>query len=214
MARVDDYNEAFELGRRALEGTDPGVLAGLAGAGLLETSEERTSMSLNFLGREVVVSWPDLDIRPAGSDEILPVQQRVLIVHYLTGALSSGGSPVTGEWIAYQEVPDGRFYLDAFVKRAKQPLLAGFGERPDLLTELAGMAYGAVPLDHGDVSVVVRALPLVPIALILWRGDDEFPPEANLLFDRNVSGLLSAEDIAWLAGMVVYPLVGTAGKTG
>ena len=105
------------------------------------------------------------------------------------------------------------FYLDSFLKRAKDPLLAAFGPRPDRLVELAQEAYGAGPFDSGDHSVVVRALPFVPTALILWEGDDEFPPEGNILFDRNISKFFSAEDIAWLAGMVVYPLVGKA-KTG
>jgi hypothetical protein len=44
--------------------------------------------------------------------------------------------------------------------------------------------------------------------LIIWKGDDEFPPEGNILFDRNILQILSAEDIAWLSGMVVYPLIG------
>jgi len=51
---------------------------------------------------------------------------------------------------------------------------------------------------------------MVPVALILWKGDDEFPPEGTILFDRNISHILSAEDIAWLAGMIIYPLLGMA----
>ncbi|MBW1912080.1 MAG: DUF3786 domain-containing protein, partial [Deltaproteobacteria bacterium] len=54
------------------------------------------------------------------------------------------------------------------------------------------------------------ALPLAPLALVLWKGDDEFPPEGNILFDKNISKILSAEDMAWLAGMAVYPLIGMA----
>jgi hypothetical protein len=45
---------------------------------------------------------------------------------------------------------------------------------------------------------------------MIWRGDDEFPPEGNILFDRSISHFLSAEDIAWLAGMIIYPLMGMA----
>ena len=58
--------------------------------------------------------------------------------------------------------------------------------------------------------MVVTALPLVPLALILWKGDDEFPPEGNILFDRSITSIFSAEDVAWLSGMVVYPLAGMA----
>ena len=73
-----------------------------------------------------------------------------------------------------------------------------------------GETFGAEPSDQGDVSVLVKALPLVPVALIIWKGDEEFPPEGNILFDRNILKMLSAEDIAWLSGMVVYPLMGMA----
>jgi hypothetical protein len=53
-------------------------------------------------------------------------------------------------------------------------------------------------------------LPAVPLQLILWEGDDEFPAEANILFDKTIGRILSPEDIAWLAGMVVYRLMALA----
>ncbi len=79
-----------------------------------------------------------------------------------------------------------------------------------MLVKLATEVYGATPMEQGDLAVKIQALPLVPVALILWKGDDEFPPEGTILFDRSVSRVLSAEDIAWLAGMIVYPLLGMA----
>ncbi|MCP4579812.1 MAG: DUF3786 domain-containing protein [Deltaproteobacteria bacterium] len=137
----------------------------------------------------------------------MPIQQQVLLLHYLNLAEDVKTS---GEWIAYQEVPDGKFYLDAFVRRAKNPMVQGFGNNPELLVKLSQEVYGATPLDQGDVGVAIQALPLIPVALILWKGDDEFPPEGTILFDRTVSQVLSAEDIAWLAGMIIYPLLGMA----
>ena len=81
-----------------------------------------------------------------------------------------------------------------------------FGDKPQTLVQTAAAAYKAAPGDQGDFSVVVPALPLIPVALVLWKGDDEFPPDGNILFDRSIKTLLSAEDVAWLAGMIVYPL--------
>jgi hypothetical protein len=100
------------------------------------------------------------------------------------------------------------------LKRAKDPLVKTFGQNPKLLIDGAIKIYDAIPYNHGDFSVVVKALPLVPVALILWKGDEEFPPEGNILFDRTISDILSAEDIAWLSGMVVYPLIGMAKDKG
>jgi hypothetical protein len=207
MARIDDYRKAVELGKKALEGRDPKQIAGFSGAGFEADSEESSLLSLNFLGKEVTISWPDLGCSFKGSGEEVPIQQQVLLLHYLSGC---EGARITGEWISYQEVPDGKFYLDAFLRRAKNPMLQAFGTQPELLVRLAKEAYGATPFDRGDLSVVVRALPLVPVALILWKEDEEFPPEGNILFDQSICEILSAEDIAWLAGMIVYPLMGMA----
>jgi len=206
MARIDDYRAAVELGRKALRETNPKRIADLSGASFEPNSDGNAVLGLEFLARKITITWPRLIISFPSGDE-LPLQEQVLIVHYLKGAK---GATATGQWIAYQEVPDGKFYLDAFVRRAKNPMVQVFGDQPELLVKLATQRYGAGSLDQGDFSVRIQALPLIPVALIIWRGDDEFPPEGTILFDRNVSEILSAEDIAWLAGMIVYPLIGMA----
>jgi hypothetical protein len=207
MARIDDYEKAVELGKKELEGKNLKRIASISGADFKVDSEGNPVLTLGFLGRKAIISWPDLYFSFEESNEEVPIQQQVLLLHYLRGC---DGARIVGEWISYQEVPDGKFYLDAFLRRAKNPMVQAFGKEPDLLVKLAKETYGATPFDQGDLSVVVRALPMVPVALILWREDDEFPPEGNILFDRGISGILSAEDIAWLAGMIVYPLMGMA----
>ena len=208
MARIDDFEQALELARKELAGKNPDHLAGFSGTVIRRGKEGNPSLSLRFLGRPIGISWPELEIRIEDNGGSLAIQQQILISHYLLGAWRSSGVKITGDWIAYREVPDGRFYLDAFLKRAKNPLVQAFGEEPERLVELAKSRYEAGPFDQGDYSVIVHPLPLVPLALVLWRGDEEFRPDGNILFDRSISSILSAEDIAWLAGMVVYPLVG------
>jgi hypothetical protein len=44
----------------------------------------------------------------------------------------------------------------------------------------------------------------------VWEGDDEFPAEANILFDAAVGDYLSPEDAAWLASLAVYRLMALA----
>lgn len=209
MARVDDYREAVRLGEEALADKNPKRIADRSGAVFEPDSEGGAFLTLDFLNRKITVTWPECDMSFVDSGDEVPIQQQVLLLHYLIGAK---GPAISGEWIAYQEVPDGKFYLDAFLRRAKNPMVQGFGMQPELLVKLATEVYGGKPFDQGDLSVVVRALPMVPVALILWKGDDEFPPEGTILFDRSISDILSAEDIAWLAGMIIYPLMGMAKK--
>jgi hypothetical protein len=212
MARINDFRQAREISRSGLLERDPGVIANLSGAVLKENEQGAKSISLRFLNRDLNISWPDLEFSYEGPDKEVPIQQQVLILNYLNGACNSNGAAITGEWASFQDMPDGRFYMDAFIKRAKEPLIRTFGDNPRRMIDLAIDAFGASPLYFGDFSVAVKALPLVPVLFIMWAGDEEFPADANILFDKNISMILAAEDMAWLAGMVVYPLVGMAAK--
>jgi hypothetical protein len=212
MAREDDYRNAAAIARSELAGKDPVLLADRCGA--RAAAEDGSRLRFDFLGKAVEAAWPEVGLSRPGSDEEIPIQQQVLLLHYLLGAWRSKGPPLTGDWMAFQDVADGRFYLDAFQRRAKLPLLKAFGAKPELLAELAGTAYGAERIDLGDTAVAVQALPRIRLALVVWTGDEEFPPEGNILFDRNIVAYFSAEDIAWLSGMAVYPLMGMAAAAG
>ena len=207
MARVDDYITAVSLGKKELAGKDPKLIARRSGAVYVEGTDGKASLSFHFLNKELNISWPELDFSYSVDGKEVPIQQQVLLLHYLNLAEDV---EISGEWIAYQEVPDGKFYLDAFIRRAKNPMVQGFGDNPELLAKLTTEVYGATPMEQGDLAVRILALPLIPVALILWEGDDEFTPEGTILFDQTVSRILSAEDIAWLAGMIIYPLLGMA----
>jgi hypothetical protein len=211
MARVDDYKHAVELAREELKGEDPMRIAEGIGAAFQADKKGGAVFSFPFMGKSISAAWPAVELTYQGRKDEIPIQQQVLLLHYLKGAVRARAA---GEWIAYQEVPDGKFYLDAFLRRAKIPMVQAFGSQPERLLELAAQVYGAKPFDQGDLSVLVQALPKVPVVLILWKGDEEFPPEGNILFDKSISDILSAEDIAWLAGMIIYPLMGMANKKG
>ena len=210
MPRIDDYKQAFKLASEQLSDKNPDLVSRFSGAEIERDKEGRATLFLKMLNQKLSITWPGFTFGSGQAGVEVPIQQQVLCLHYLCGALASSGAETTGEWISFQEIPDGRFYMDPFQRRGKNPMVMTFGEKPELLLKIATEMYGAVPFNRGDVSVVVRALPLVPIALILWQGDEEFPPEGNILFDRSIIGFFSAEDVAWLAGMVVYPMIGRA----
>ncbi len=210
MAKIDDYNQACEIARQELNQKDIKGIAELSGAKIKQDADGKDFLLIRFLNRDIRISWPEIEMTDPEKGDEINIQQQVFLLHYMNGAADSGGAPLTGEWIAYQEIPDGKFYLGPFTSRARTPLLKAFGERPKLMVELAKEAYDATPLDHGDYSVEVQALPFIKLALVLFEGDEEFPPESNILFDKNISKIISAEDTAWLAGSSVYPLMGMA----
>jgi len=156
-----------------------------------------------FLNRPVTISWPDLAFQKDSGEEI-PIKQKILILHYLNGA--NRVDPAE-DWISYKDIPSARFYLDAFNRRVKYPLVSAFGEQPDRLPPVAKELFGATTSSIGDSSVRIQAFPKVPITLVIWKGDEEFPSDGTILFDSSIKDMLSAEDITELTSQVVYPLI-------
>jgi hypothetical protein len=57
------------------------------------------------------------------------------------------------------------------------------------------------------MAVTINAFSRVPVTIVLWRGDDEFAPDGNILFDANVSDYLPTEDITILCETIVWKLI-------
>ena len=122
--------------------------------------------------------------------------------YYLVGV---SGTSLAGEWIPFREFEGGTAYIGSFSDRSLAPLKKAFGDRPDHLVP-AGEPLGAEPLELGDVGVRVPVFPKVPLAVILWRGDDEFPPEVNILYDKTANSILHTEDLAICGALTVSKL--------
>lgn len=65
----------------------------------------------------------------------------------------------------------------------------------------AGMALGGEILEYGDASLKLLPLPRVPVTMILWIADEEFPPRADLLFDSGIELQLPI-DVVWAIAMI------------
>ena len=208
MARIDDYNKALEIAKEELSNRNPLHVCRLSGALCIEKEGLPSSIRLTFLNRMITVSWPDLSFSQDSNEEV-PIKQKILMLHYLNG---SKGEDLTGEWISYQDIPSARFYLDAFNRRVKYPLVSTFGERPDKLPLLAKELFGATTSSIGDISVLIQALPKIPVTLVIWKGDEEFSSDGTIVFDGSIQNILSPEDISELTSQIVYPLIAKATK--
>jgi hypothetical protein len=209
MARIDDYKESFRLASEELKRANLHRLARLAEVDISVLEEGMTSLRVPFFGTpHLVLVGPniDVDIRREGDHGEVPLPEKILLCHYL---LHASGKPPTGELITFRQIPDGHFYFDAFQRRARDPFLSTFGKHP-ILFQRCAQTLGGRQIATGDVGLSFQVFPRIAIHLVVWKGDDEFPPEASILFDANIQHNLAAEDIAVLSGMLVYRLMGIA----
>ncbi len=200
MPRIDDYKNAKKLAIEKLATESFDTIVQRTGF----ESAEPDRLRVPFLNRVYQIGFPAFDFKDeVESNTEIPIQEQILILHYM---LSPAPPLSTGNWVSYREIPGASFYYSAFVKRAIDPLKKVFGQNVDGLLA-AGEILGGKSIDAGDVGYEFRLFPSVPVRLILWAGDEEFPAEANIVFVDNIKDILSPEDIAWLAGMLVYRLI-------
>jgi hypothetical protein len=207
LARIDDYRESFRLAALELRTVNLHRCAKLSGADIDLEADGTVRIRLAFLGEPYLVSVKEeVDIRRENQAAEVSLPEKILIAHYLLRA--SGESP-TGNLITFRQIPDGHFYYDAFQRRARDPFLAIFGQQPELFRRCAAM-LGGKPVDTADVGMDFQVLPRIAIRLALWQGDEEFAPEASILFDESIKDYFPVEDIAVISGMLVYRLMGLA----
>jgi hypothetical protein len=200
MPRIDDYINACKLAVEKLSQASFDTIAERSG---FKPSDDQ-SLRIPFLDRTYQVSYPLFEFRDqTDSEKEIPIQEQVLILHYL---MATEVPDLTGHWVSYREIPGASFYFGAFVKRAVDPLKKVFGHNISGFSQ-AAKRLQAHQIESGDAGFEFNVFPAVPLQLILWEADDEFPAEANILFDESIGGILSPEDVAWLAGMVVYRLM-------
>jgi hypothetical protein len=124
----------------------------------------------------------------------------ILLLHYLKAKLA-GLPELTGEWVSFKELSSGDAYYPAFRKRAIDPIIKKHGKNPQGIYAALDKVQGE-RLEQADAAITVVAFEKVPLLVEMWAGDDEFGPEANLLFDKSIEKIFCTEDIAVLGGFI------------
>lgn len=147
-----------------------------------------------------------------GQGKTAHVSIAILLLHYL---LTADAAPEAGRWATFRELPDGLFYAQAFAAKAEASLTAivagsqGDGEVNRRIRRFreSGATIGGADLDLADAALRLQALPRVPVAVLLWKGDDEFPSQARILFDGSAHHYLPTEDLAGMGAWLAHQLM-------
>jgi Domain of unknown function (DUF3786) len=186
---VEARIEAVRRVRERLAGVD---LAGAAMRGGLSLCEDG-SVAVALLGRAFRIAPECFDIVPMDGGRVSPVDE-LLALRYLEAERAV--KPV-GEAITFRELPGGRFYDVALAKRTTDLVVKAFGDGPARLRR-ALTRYPHDALGLGDVGACVHAIGRVDITLAFHAADDEFPPSAQILYDRIIGSVYTSDEVAAL----------------
>lgn len=190
MGLDDAYNKALE----AVAQVDLHEAAFNSGVGF-----DGEIFTIPLFNRIYKVRTTGFEVCEAGSEVTPPRILEILLMHYLAQA---DGTALSGMWIAYRQLPGGQLFERRFTNLVSRPLVELFGGDIDGFSESA-LALGGQSMERmGDASFRFTALPRVPIACSLSRGEDDIPPSINILFDETASHYLDTEDLTILGGLM------------
>jgi len=200
--------QALQRAWEDLRSLDPLVVSFCSDADY-EREAPRGILRLRFWDKRYEVNIPESIVREEVTGEEPDIVTQLLILHYL---IKADGTPMADQWITFRELPGGLAYNTAFLARTSVRLVRTYGyDLPGFIR--AAESLGGERLVFGDASFMFRLFPRLRMAVILHRGDEEFPPEATVLFDGSAHCYLPLEDLAVLGGMLCSKLI-KAGKNG
>ena len=145
---------------------------------------------VNLLGRDFAISHPDYALRALDGGALPPLPTQTFLLRYL---LESKSVAWKGEWKTFREMPWGEMYIQPYTGRVLTRAAYTFGFRLAAF-RAAAEKMGAESVKHGDAGFEFPLIGNFKMRFLVWEGDDEFPPSAQVLYTDNFAEGFAAED--------------------
>ena len=146
--------------------------------------------TLTLLGRKFAIAHPDYAIRALDGGALPPLQVQTFLLLYL---LESKQVSWGGTWKTFREMPWGEMYITPYTGRVLTRAAFTFGFRLAAFSA-AAEKLGAAKLSHGDAGYEFSLIGPYKMQILVWEGDDEFPPNAQVIYSDNFAQGFAAED--------------------
>jgi len=154
-----------------------------------------------LMHKSYVITHPVCTIRALvdGTVPTLPVQ--TFLLRYL---LEGKAATWTGGWKTFREMPWGEMYHKPFSGRCLTRAAFAFGTRLEAF-RAACEKIGGLPVNHGDGGFEFQFVGTCSykMRILIWEGDEEFPPSAQILYSDNFAEGFTAEDRVVAADILI-----------
>lgn len=151
---------------------------------------------LNYFNLTCMV---DLTSGEITSEQFIPsATDQIIIWNYLSNA---NGDDPNGKWLGFIELPNAQNHQLVFKNKTSVPLSENFGTNPAAFKK-AAEALGGITTKLGDIGYIFKVFPKIMVAAILYLADEEFPANANIIFDASIINQLDTPN-AYTMGIEV-----------
>ena len=145
---------------------------------------------VSLLGQRYALTPEPYALEPLDGGKTPPLPAQTFLLRYL---LEGQVLPWLGQWKTFREMPWGERYIQPYTGRVLTRAAFTFATRLPAFRK-AAQAAGGEPTGHGDAGYQFQLIGPYQMQLLLWAGDEEFPPSAQVLYSDNFSSGFAAED--------------------
>jgi hypothetical protein len=149
-----------------------------------------STFALTLLGRAYRLSWPEYAIEVSDGGKLPPLPTQTFLLRVL---LEGKDVAWMNEWKTFREMPWGEMYITPYTGRVLTRAAFTFGTRLAKF-KAAAEKLGGIPVKNGDAGYEFQVVGPYRMRILVWEGDDEFPPNAQVLYPDNFASGFSAED--------------------
>lgn len=191
--------EGVEYAWNAFLRTDPASAVNRSGVSYDQTLQLLTVRSF---GQDIFISRVRREVfsdSPEGNF-LLQIRDYFFDLSTLWYLIGNRDFPLTGELVKPASLPGGQIFvqgthvlpLDAIARRYNNNKAVFLND---------GRKFGGIETGLGDAGLKLMPFPRMPVYLILWFGDHDFPPKGQLLLDSSCPKYFST-DVIWAVTMV------------
>jgi len=155
-----------------------------------DVSWDGEKFTVTLLGRAFAIAHPVYEITPLDGGKVPPLPTQTFLLRYL---MESRDVAWTGSWKTFREMPWGEMYIKPYTGRVLTRAAFTFGTRLGAFRK-ASEKLGGIGLTHGDAGYQFTLVGGYQMQILAWEGDDEFPPNAQVLYSDNFAQGFAAED--------------------
>ncbi len=158
---------------------------------------------VDIWGHAYCVDLKKYKVRPQGQGvETYHEYLHLFILYYL---IKSKNISPSGVWVSEKDIPGGAAFFRGPHTVPANFITDRFGENIDFFKKECEKLKG-IPLELADAAFLFSITPTIPVAVLYWQGDEDFPSEARLLFDSTIQQHLPLDIIYALAVEVCHAL--------
>ena len=157
---------------------------------LPEAAWDGREFTVKLLGSTYAISHPDYAIRSLDGAKLPNLPTQTFLLRYL---LECKAVKWNGQWKTFREMPWGELYIKPYTGRVLTRAAFTFGTRVEAFKK-AAEKMGATPVKHGDAGYLFDLIGGYQMQIMVWAGDEEFPPNAQVLYSDNFADGFAAED--------------------